>query len=1193
MCTVSGMEGLTAPWHGRYAAAAFAADSVVRLLDPTTATHLHPFRSQTMKRLARFRQGFSLEVDGFADEEAVFAGAVLSKIAQRGAPAPCSVALEQYLLQQGQACGLWRWQEIDRSGVIGFVIQPTIANLKTLLRACFFPELLLDEATISALLNRYAQLCTPAERQFWDLFVQACGDLRALALYLIPQRLLLTMARLTRAEQKISHDMRVDFAVELPTETDWLRLVVEIDDASHARYGAYDQYRDQYLSANGWRIWRLRTVDSASWAARACELAYALRNAIGEPTLQAAAQLSHLPAEQRRALLETVLLPIAEAQLLTTTARWLAARGECNLYIHCPDPLNLQPVVDSLHAHIDNLRQLYGLRDFGQPTLVKSPNEANLLYAPLPSEWGWRAPELPNRTIVAARVVSSEYEDALQQRALPRPIDAQSDPARQIASLEFFLQQLFRKRTFREGQTAIILRALRRLPVVGLLPTAAGKSLCYQLASLLQPGFSIVIQPLRSLMWDQQDNLESLGIHRNTAIMSAGEVLPDEEIRLKEEGYRAIRWGLRFFVFISPERFQIPEFREEVRAFVANQPVPYCVVDEAHCVSEWGHDFRPAYLNLGRAVPQLCNHQGHTPVFIALTGTASQNVLTDVLRELYIHDIDAIVSPESFNRPELHYEVIQVRNEDRIPALVNQLVNLIGYRPGQPLKSLPSGLIFTYFVSGADGVEQLANEIRSRIPLGDALQIYSGGRPRSFSGNERDWDQFKIELQRAFKEDRVPILVCTHSFGMGIDKPNIRFTIHAMLPRSLEEFYQQAGRAGRDGQPSRCLLLFADDQPQLTDELLDPVRVSIEEAAQRTQSVRRDQQGDALRNLWFLRNNFQGKERDKTIVRHVWSLIDQKLPAASGDRMRIEVDFTALPPGLDEVYDSQGMVEKAIYRLMVCGAVEDYEKDYRANQFIVIAERLPVVTLRQRFLDYLCRYVTEGEAQRYLPTPASNDYNALVLAYADRVIDFVYDRIESRRRRALYEMLQAARDAIRLGKEQFREQLNSYLAESKYTEPVQALSKRVEPNEWFALIDSIGGVDDLIKLLGACRRQLEESPEHPGLLMLRGFCYFHYGDEGVHDIQSALHVLRRDFPQIKTHDVLNRLLDAVAKRFPNRYDRLLTSLLETESDRTVIRLCYQYAPEHSASHLLAVAKMIQLIRQSTSTVGGTNDGKLA
>ncbi|MEM1913681.1 MAG: RecQ family ATP-dependent DNA helicase [Thermofilaceae archaeon] len=1201
------------PWHQQYAVAGFAADSVVRLLDESVADTVAPFRSPLLKRLVRLRRGFTLDVAGVADPEARFAGAVLAKIAQRGFPAPCSLVLERFLLEQAQAVGLLQWKEMDEAGAFVFRITNYQKNLPALLQACYFAELLLDDDEVNAILERYRSLCTGPEREFFDLFVQQCVDQR-LALFLTPQRLMVTMVRLTRPElQTLGSDRRVDFALEVPSleGESWLRIAIEIDDSSHnGVQKVLDSQRDEVLESNGWTIWRLHIGRKADWEQQVKRIVKLLCNCVTEKVIQAAQEVRQFPSEAQRALKDLVLLPIAEAQLMVTVARWIFANGTAALRIANPQGLNLKHVLSCIDDYLTHLESLYGLRHFGRPEVVNLETDADVVYFALPSAQAWQWLLKGRPRVLAPTVAFSDFEDALLEGALPRPISA--EVLNEEKTLTYFLQQLFRKVRFREGQIAIVRRALQFKPVVGLLPTAAGKSLCYQLVSLLQPGFTIVVQPLRSLMWDQQDNLDAMGIHRSAAIMSHAEVTPDEEAHLKEEGYRAIEKGLRFFIFMSPERFQIPEFRDKVKGFVANQPIPYCVVDEAHCVSEWGHDFRPAYLNLGRLVPELCKHKGHSPVFIALTGTASQNVLTDILRELNIHDPNATVVPESFDRAELKFEVIKVRAEERFVYLNSLLKNILGYRPGQPVHTLPSGLIFTYFANDKClGAYRIQNELHKAFPEWRGLiEVYTGAKPSGFRGTERDWELQKINLQQRFKRNEVPIIICTHSFGMGIDKPDIRFTIHVMLPRSLEEFYQQAGRAGRDGLNSSCFIIFADDQPKLADEVLDPLRVPIEKTSQLVRAIPLDQQGDALRNTWFLRNNFLGKDREKNILDYVWEHLKQYLPFHEGDQMKVELPFDFLPNNfvagesdlsmhtqmkLNQKLNhrlmerKQQALERAIYRLLMVGTVHDYLKDYTRQEFIVYLVRRPIETLHRSFTEYLRRYATDGELRRYLPAAQPHDYVEAVRIYAHQVVEFVYDRIERRRRRAIWEMLQAARDPQR-----FREQLMAYLAESEFTQPVRELATRkpLLPSEWFELLRKAEGVDGLVKLFGACRRALEEFYEHPGLLLLRGFCGLHYSDEALRDISNAFSSLRKDYPYINPLEVGKELVYHAKLRFPLKLDDVLRAILAGDRSQEMARLCYREASPYSETYAQAVWILVHNLL-STLQTGGRKDERVA
>lgn len=478
------------------------------------------------------------------------------------------------------------------------------------------------------------------------------------------------------------------------------------------------------------------------------------------------------------------------------------------------------------------------------------------------------------------------------------------------------------------------------------------------------------------------------------------------------------------------------------------------------------------------------------------------------------------------------------------------------------------------------GADYLRKELRNAFPeLKNAIDLYSGKKPRGWD-SDRDWEKWKIELQQRFKHNEVPIIVCTHSFGMGIDKPDIRFTIHAMLPRSLEEFYQQAGRAGRDRETSHCYIIFSDDQPELANEILDPVRVPIEKTSELVEEVPKKQQSDALRNTWFLRNSFLGKDNDKRILDYVWQHLSRYLPTRERDRAKVELSFNFLPDdilkGEGDLFErKQQALEKAIYRLLVVGAVEDYEKDWTGRKFVIYLVRYSIDELHKRFMEYLSRYATEGEIRRYLPKAQPSNYNEAVRIYAHQVVEFVYDRIEHRRRRAMWEMLQAARDAVQLGNTKFREQINSYMTESEFTQPVREMTKRILPEEWFKLLSEAEGMDGLVKLFGACRRQLEESPEHPGLLLLRGFCRFLYGDEGLRDIGDSFLILKQDYPNINRLDVAQRLIDLTERRFPSKLDKVLETILDTDPSREMARLCYTKATPYSSVYTRALFILVE------------------
>ncbi|MGB9665023.1 MAG: RecQ family ATP-dependent DNA helicase, partial [Ignavibacteria bacterium] len=433
--------------------------------------------------------------------------------------------------------------------------------------------------------------------------------------------------------------------------------------------------------------------------------------------------------------------------------------------------------------------------------------------------------------------------------------------------LEYFLKYIFRKPYFWEGQYEGITRALQGKDALLLLPTGAGKSLVFQLASLLLPGVTVVIDPIISLMEDQIDNLEKIGIGRCIAITS--------QIENAQDRVRAIQLfgqGEYLFAYVAPERFQTVEFRESLRVLTTHTSIALIVVDEAHCVSEWGHDFRTAYLNIGRTSREYCKSNNHIPPLVALTGTASRAVLKDVQRELQIEDFDAIITPKTFDRKELKFEIIFSNSQDKLARLkgylIQRLPNLFQissttfYQPQG--KSTYSGLIFCPHVNGEFGVNNVAGEIRKSLRI--SVDVYSGKEPTKWeSGN---YVLHKREVMRDYKRNKIPLLVCTKAFGMGIDKPNIRYTIHFGIPPSIESFYQEAGRAGRDRKTAYCCIIVSNDDVERSKNLLNP-NTKVEKINEILKRIPWAENDDITRVLYFHTNSFRGIEREKMDVAEI------------------------------------------------------------------------------------------------------------------------------------------------------------------------------------------------------------------------------------------------------------------------------------------------------------------------------------
>lgn len=547
------------------------------------------------------------------------------------------------------------------------------------------------------------------------------------------------------------------------------------------------------------------------------------------------------------------------------------------------------------------------------------------------------------------------------------------------------LNRLYNYDSFQKGQIPILKNILKGNDTIGILPTGGGKSLCFQLPSILQLGVTIIVSPITSLIRDQIAELQELGINRCQYISADNSIF-------QEDIYHKIIQGNIKYLIVSPERFQQSKFREDFLRILCNEnKISYFVIDEVHCLSEWGHDFRVSYLTLAKTIKY---YAPNIPV-ICLTATASLHVLENIKVEFNIDNENVKYLPD-FTRNELDFEVITTNGTK------NKLHNIqeILKRHSQE----ESGIVFCPFVNGDFGCYNLYQKIDH-----NSKGYFSGDAPKNISNTDNLLN--KDTTQKLFKKNDIKLLFATKSFGMGVNKKNIRYTIHYGIPASIEGFYQEAGRAGRDKKNAICYVLFDKSKTNIIHDLSN-VNVSNLIIKEKQQNLHKNDKGDIERQLYLSSNQIDEKESDNIIKTYLYCL--NKSPNNIG--------LTEIKP--KDLSLSDVIIEKALYRLYQLEIISNWTVTYlsQGRKFDVEFNNISIQNIRQNLINLIKRYKNEI----FLQNNPNISYSLDLKFFIHILLKWNFETFDMNRRISLKNLNDLCSEFDYIGNKEFKKNLERY-----------------------------------------------------------------------------------------------------------------------------------------------------------------------
>lgn len=1033
-------------------------------------------------------------------------------ILQRGAWTPCSWMVEQAMARSMADAGLCEFTPYPKpAGMLGFNAQQSNPNAfkNALISGRLANEIV--PGAVELIWEKAAEISgeegSPAERQFFNEVLAPTLGFPLLD-YLRFQADLKDLG----VESAVFTRQRTDFSIDTGRG---LRLVIEVDGRQHYEQQAQqhlDQNRDAALKKAGWTTWRV-PVSELQDSRRLRALLTSMMKSVkgGDWGLNLPGSSVRTFEVMNSVWGATIVARIQFLLLEAMKSGVLSSGRDFRLFVDESETDVAALAIQDFSDWFGRLRGLWGLADLPKIELLESQDEAADLSIAISCTNPYLEANAEGGAIAFSRPVNQLVEEPSLRFTRREYL---SGPPKQEL-LQSFAQDFFRKSEFREGQYEILSRILMGSDAVGLLPTGGGKSLTYQLASLLLPGATLYVAPLKSLLQDQYERLKVDGIDGCGFISSA---LNTQERTLQEARFTA---GKMRMLQIAPERFLMENFRTLLHGYQSSfGAITQVVVDECHCVSEWGHDFRPAYLSLSRIVRDRTARLGSSAPVVALTGTASSIVLDDVRRELGILDSAAVIRAKRLDRPELELRFLKVPASGKSMAIADEVSEFL-----ETFRGTSGGLlVFTQHVNGPFGVFDIATNLAEQLKLepGPDIRIYSGEAPKKLRNTfaEGEWDKQKAQTQRDFINPRgtesFQIMVATSAFGMGIDKPTIRKVVHYLSPQSPEAYYQEIGRAARDREPALAVMLFSDEAAETTDKVLSP-ETEIDEARKLHDSLKRGVPvGDFLTTFFFHSSRFTGVDDEVKQVLQGLNAIEYLLN--KGDSVVLKYDSSKI----SKSWNAQGPLEYSLVRLIHLGVVLDYTKNFNARTFEVtvspewVQSRKSEDTYRNLFLETFESYVRRYETRRLAPLTKelteARTFEEIEMAAITAIIKYLYSQIERRRRTSTRTMLELVREGV-TDISEARKRLLFYLqASDKFTHDLEFLAKADnDATTWTKIARSVEAPVDVDELHGAAARVLESYPTHPGLLFLSAITRRNPSDgekeRSKEDFQAAMKIV--------------------------------------------------------------------------------------